>query len=292
MQSQFVAGGLRAQLPAIKQLFLRGQYRQCAAAAQMLLLEKSREEPCMHVSFLHFYAALSHHEISRNMRILNDQRQSSLELAEKHYLAALDSLSMFTTTTELETIDEVSDHSGDEESMAESCNPSNRSSINHKRSSLDSNVTDDTSVYSDDESDSAFPPTPKMFNRSPPSRNFLDDLTLPSQKLFRNPSLTSLPRPQIEQYNVNLTSFASMLHSHIYAVRSLQKAQAAEDSGNSISQGWHAVPNTSSRPRYSGTAKNGSKSGNFVRGRAKLLPRQRFDSRRYEDLCRKALAEL
>ncbi|KAF2806049.1 uncharacterized protein BDZ99DRAFT_466336 [Mytilinidion resinicola] len=292
MQSQFVVGALRAQLPAIKQLFLRGQYRQCAAAAQSLLLEISRDEPRMHVAFLHFYVALSHHETSRNMRILNDQRQSSLELAEKHYVAALESLYMLPTTTELETIDEVSDHSGDEDSMVESCNPSNRSSINHKRSSLDSSLTDDTSVYSDDESDSAFPPTPKMFNRSPPSRNFLDDLTLPSQKLFRNPSLTSIPSPEIERYNVNLTSFTSMLHSHIYAVRSLQKAQAAEDTGHSISQGWHAVPYTSSGPRYSGTAKNGSKFAHFVRGRAKLLPRQRFDSRKYEDLCRKALAEL
>jgi len=290
---QFGAGSLRAQLPDVKQLFLTGQYRLCAGAAQALLRETTKDEPHIHVAYLHFYSGISYHEISRNMHMLNDQRQTSLENAEWHYTAAIAALSVLIdlTAPELETIREVSDHSEDEDSMEVSRNPSSRSSINRKRSSLDSNATDSSSVYSDEESEAAGPQTPKSSFRSPPSRNFLDDPVLSSQKSYRQSSFSSASNPQMERCNVQLTGVVNLMHSHIDDCHSLQDSHRTATITQSVSQGWHTIENSTLGHRYSETAKSSPKSPQALRGRAKLLPRQRFDPRKYEELCRKALAE-
>lgn len=224
-------------------------------------------------------------------------RLPTLDLAEQHYLAALTALSapVFTkSSNSLKTIKEDSDHSDDEGSLISSHSQSNRSSLNSHRSSMSSNSTYATSV-SDDVSEPGTPTKKTVRFCTSLSHVIPNDTTgSPQHGSATCAALMSPKDRHVERYNVHLTGFINMLHSHIASVRYLKHVPPPTHFERSSSRN----SNPTSRSRSTSQGLRGGMSRTVVelealrKRRENLPPRERFNQSRYEELCRKALAEL
>lgn len=75
----------------VKDLYHSRHYTQCAKfAEQLLAMTNEKQIHPIHLTYLHFYTALSHDTLAREATLKN--RHKELTLAEKHYLAAIAAL--------------------------------------------------------------------------------------------------------------------------------------------------------------------------------------------------------
>ncbi|KAI8940070.1 hypothetical protein NX059_003789 [Plenodomus lindquistii] len=82
---------LRAKMQSVKDLYHSRHYTQCAKYAEQLLAETDGKKiHPVHLTYLHFYTALSHDTLAREATLKN--RHKELSLAERHYLCALTAL--------------------------------------------------------------------------------------------------------------------------------------------------------------------------------------------------------
>lgn len=295
-ESQTTYSEQKSELLQVKHLFLNRQHRQCISRCEELLAEISRDIH-IHTASLNFYIALSHDAVARSMHYHSPYRLPTLDLAEQHYLAALTALSApaFTKSpNSLKTIKEDSDHSDDEGSLISSHPRSNRSSLNSHRSSMSSNSTDATSV-SDDVSEPGTPTKKTVRFCTSPSHVIPNDTTgSPQHSPAACAALMSPKGRHVERYNVHLSGFINMLHSHIASVRYLKHVPPPTHFERSSSRN----SNPTSRSQSTSRGLRGGMSRTVVelealRKRRENLPsRERFNQSRYEELCRKALAEL
>ncbi|OCK84702.1 hypothetical protein K432DRAFT_344671 [Lepidopterella palustris CBS 459.81] len=289
---------MRTKLPEVKHVFLDRRYRQCVSLCEEFLQESNNDTHHIYRAYLNFYIALSHDALARSMHNFSFSRLPTFELAEKHYLAAAAELSAPTPTsfTMLETIreDVDVDHSEGEESLASSTTTSNRTCLKSKRSSVDSNSTAATSASEDEFSDCETPSKSKRPFRSSSARTILDDSTLPPpcSQSHASPISPSPTSRCTERYNIYMTAFANMLHAHIASVRTLKHPPTTNSTENPRSRD----SNSTSRSRSWGIREGGEKMDqekeNEGTPRKKLTPRERFNPGKYEELCRKALAEI
>ncbi|KAI9710135.1 MAG: hypothetical protein M1820_002937 [Bogoriella megaspora] len=95
-ESSVIGNKWRSMLCEIKILHFKRQYRQCAQICEDLL-ERSDSAHSAYKTYLNFYAALSYERLARAMHSHATNRIATLESAEQHYVAALQTLALSNT---------------------------------------------------------------------------------------------------------------------------------------------------------------------------------------------------
>ncbi|KAF2186972.1 hypothetical protein K469DRAFT_725604 [Zopfia rhizophila CBS 207.26] len=287
---------MKAKIPRIKGLFQTRHYSQCASLCELLLTRPNEIHP-IHKAYLNFYLALSYDTMARETSMRN--RLSALELAEKHYLAAIAALTP-SQPRQLEDIQEsqspTSAHSEDENSLT-SRRPSDAASLNSIQSSTSTSATSFAGEENDSNSDCE--PTPKgsnYFHRPPPSRGILDDFGMTPKLSRTRPALitTSSSKHSLstheELYSTYLSSFTSMLRSHLAGVRALRATPAPPS--NRFSRARSRGSGFGSRPSSREWMHDEVEMEKIRWGRKSTTFRPRFDPQSVQDLCKDALEEL
>ncbi|KAF2874962.1 hypothetical protein BDV95DRAFT_603740 [Massariosphaeria phaeospora] len=292
---------IKARMPAIKDLFQSRHYIQCATECERLLTRSINEIHPMHLAYLHFYLALSHDTLARETSMRN--RSSELDLAEKHYLAAIAVL----TPPDSQLLEDSNDsqsptsiNSRDEFGL-DGRRASNAASIHSEQSTTSS--TTSFADQGDDESDCE--PTPKRsnyFKRSPPSRGILDDFTISPQQCRKRPSpiATSVPGssesmvPE-DKLSTGVSSMLRMVQMHLTNVRELKETPPAPIFRFSYSRSRSSTLSStlSSRPVSRDSTNSSDAEVDQLRwSRRTVNFRPRFDPTSVRDLCSQALSEL
>ncbi|KAF2118396.1 hypothetical protein BDV96DRAFT_597226 [Lophiotrema nucula] len=278
---------MKARTPEVKQLFRSRHYVQCATLCERYLTQSYEVHP-IHKAYLNFYLALSHDTLAREAGMRN--RHKELDLAEKHYLEAIAALSPPKQLGDIEEYPSPTSSHSDEDFQQR--HSSDTASI-HSQHSTTTNATSVGDENQDEASDCE--PTPKRssyFVRSPPSRNFVDDVTMTPKLSKRRPSPIKTSRstttPVQDHFYSGLSSFAEMIQSHLAGVRELKEASTYRYSF-SRSRG----SSLNSRPASREYTHDTDDDMNKVRwSRQSLSFRPRFDPRSIRQLCNEALAEL
>ncbi|KAF1989664.1 hypothetical protein K402DRAFT_401770 [Aulographum hederae CBS 113979] len=345
----------------IKSLFNLGQYRQCATRCEQILSEHPDIHP-VHASFFSFYAGLSYDSLARSMSIRSPLLSKTIDQAEEFYLAASTSLPMPQAPNLIIPSAEEATHCADvsSESSNSPVSKYNRSSVD-SGTSINSAVTDSSSVYSTDLGDfkpELILPDPNAQQEAPPKEQNLLEPEKPSplrvskplsgvhisqffsprrsispaktkQRGSLSPPMSSFyaplrveandesapnsPERRMHRYSSHILDFSAMIQHHIVGMREFRKSLRASqirgptflDSASSSTSSLNSIhlPRVPMKDRvvrfqtpegYNGQKEMSAmeKQERILRGRENGWARERFDPKRYEDLCEKAIAEL
>ncbi|KAH9879260.1 hypothetical protein J1614_002699 [Plenodomus biglobosus] len=308
----------RTKMQNVKDLYQSRHYTQCAKfAEQLLAMTNEKQIHPIHLTYLHFYTALSHDTLAREATLKN--RHKELKLAEKHYLAAIAALTPPPATKEFEEDERIdsptsptfhasylwkrrSSNAGSFDSTASIASSatsygSGRDNDEredwHKRgesfqfpkppgANNDVNrETQTTSHYNTIYISSYDTPSPHGPSQTPPE--YQDDVQTPNHQ----------PNPLASQ----TSSFLILLHQHVTSVRSLKQKTSV-----------HAVrfafpsPKLSSSPAMAAASREPARANrvcddaaeaeNKRHMRRKMVFRPRFDPESVRRLCADVLAEL
>lgn len=227
-------------------------------------------------------------------------RIPELDLAEKHYIAALTSL----TPSEPQRLENIQEFQSPTSSTSEDepnyigRRPS-ATSLNsqHSNASSETSYADDDDFFADWER-----PTRKseQFKHSSLYQNIQDKYAqTPKLQPKKKPS-PIITRPTHsthsiyqEQFFADLSAFTAMVQSHLASVRELKEASAV--AGNRFSFSTRLRSSTvGSRPVSRDSVVHGDAAGmeNLRLSRRSIVFRPRFDSSSVQELCQEALAEL
>lgn len=303
------------EMGGIKQLFQTRHYIQCATVCERLLAESNEvctvlwnallTQGCLprvnvftnnilqihpvHRAYLNFYLALSHDTMAREAKIRN--RHAELELAEKHYLAAISVL----TPSEAH-ITKTDDESASPTSSDSTCD------LMHRRpsdaASLRSNHSTSTSATSVNSSFSGTPEksaTRVTFATSqlgtPQVRESMTSNPL-SRTLTPIDTHLDSPAPfQGYRISTDLSAFVSMVKSHLASVRELKETPAPASNRYSFTRPRYATT-TNGRPASQNSLHEEPRMDQTRGQRRSLSFRPRFDPTSVQKLCADALYEL
>ncbi|KAF1997576.1 hypothetical protein P154DRAFT_274829 [Amniculicola lignicola CBS 123094] len=291
MASDAAYRGMRAEIPEIKQLFQTRHYIQCASLCGRLLTNSNEIDP-VHQAYLHFFLALSHDAIAREASIRN--RRGELDVAEKHFLAAIAALSRSSSPKQEEA---VQSHSPTSSHSSQDFSPRGASDANSMHSDHSAS-TNATSFAGDDDEEEPFEYDSEAgeFNYSSRFRTILDDFPKVPKSVKRRPSpiITCRPSrtPSIHEvkFSADMYAFQRMVETHLAAVRELKDACPAP------SVRFAALPN--SRPASFSMKSNRASvhdeaEKEIIRAqRRSMVFRPRFDPTSVQKLCEEVLSEL
>ncbi|KAF2707602.1 hypothetical protein K504DRAFT_492271 [Pleomassaria siparia CBS 279.74] len=288
---------MKAKIPAIKNLFTTRHYLQCAAECERLLtISRHDQIHPVHKACLHFYLALSHDSIAREASIKN--RFSELDLAEKHYIAALAALTpSLSDSKKLEDIRECqSPTSSTSEEEVNSINrPSSATSLNSQTSmtSSETSYADDEDFFADWEHGSRN----SVHYKHSSSQSAQDEYCLaPKLPNKRSDSIIIKPTERqslyVEQFSADLSAFASMIELHLASVRELNEAPMSPNLRLSFARSRSSM--IGSRPVSRNSVLQGDAAGmeSLREHRKTMIFRPRFDPTSVRELCEEALSEL
>jgi hypothetical protein len=234
------------RMAAVKSLYTSRHYSQCAKLGELLLSEMhdqviiaitphktNHPNPLqthpLHLAHLNFYTALSHDTLAREASLRNRWRE--LNLAERHYTAAMHALSPLLSP--LTPQQEALWSPASSVSSPYMQSSQRRSSISSQTSAASSA----TSIDEDDYMDFPLPPKATHHTHSPANNNTHSPVNnrTPSQSRTRTETATtplrlraSTPRPVTPQqyyFSANVAAFARLLEAHRADVRA-QKERA------------------------------------------------------------------
>ncbi|KAF2266051.1 hypothetical protein CC78DRAFT_164215 [Lojkania enalia] len=283
---------MKSKIPEIKQLFQTRRYTQCATICKQLLTQSNDGIHPIHEAYLNFYIALSHDTMGREAGMRN--RLKELDLAEKHYIAAIAILTP-PESQKLEDIEEVQSptslHSGGNQ-------------YSHRRASdagsLDSDrstSTDATSLNEYHEDFTDCKPISVRFNsfeRSLPSRSASDDYATGPQPTKSQPASINVSQSkaytQHEQFSTDLSAFMTMMRSHLTGIRQLKDSALIPVQRYSFTRSRGSSFN--SRPASRDSAFSESEMDRIRWNRKSTSFRPRFDPTTVRQLCTDALSDL
>ncbi|OAL07318.1 hypothetical protein IQ06DRAFT_198010, partial [Phaeosphaeriaceae sp. SRC1lsM3a] len=133
---------MRQKMQVVKNAYISRHYTQCAKYGERLLAEVQGEIHPIHLAYLNFYTALSHDTLAREATLKN--RYKELNLAEKHYMAAIaaltpssSSLRSYGTTTQDHSPSSSTSSTTSSEVIWKFHRPSTATSFSSTNSSLD-----------------------------------------------------------------------------------------------------------------------------------------------------------
>ncbi|KAF2636202.1 hypothetical protein P280DRAFT_159946 [Massarina eburnea CBS 473.64] len=253
---------MKAKIPDVKQLFQTRHYVQCVTLCERLLMRGKSQIHPVHLSYIHFYLALSHDTMAREATI--KRRLSELKLAEKHYLAALNPI--IPPKPKLETLETVPEHSPD--SSDDEHAPSGRRVSDASQRSLASSMTsleDEAYVspYNTNDSKSCFRSC--QIYRAPTKKRSV---------VFHVPD--AAVSYQEELFSADLSAFRSMIRNHLQSVRDLKEATVVP------AVHFPLAPSSGDSTKMEGLRS----------ARQRVSFRPRFDPESTQKLCSEALCEL
>ncbi|MCJ1298490.1 hypothetical protein MMC08_001280 [Hypocenomyce scalaris] len=287
----------RTALRWVKLLFQKRQWRECTARCNKLLLEAKTPTHPAHLTYLHFYSALSTELVARSSQNVSATKISLLERVKEFYLNAAASLpdpefgfSNFVNHHSDESSDNTSQTSNP---PSRPCTPCpDRTSAPTYRSSL-SSVESTEDVFNNQED--LLKPSPLLVSKvhkftrgfdAPANSTPTRPISAASHKSVAFSVSTSvwLQSRSLDRYNAHLASFADMLDYHIRVVdtliRDTETAQANRYTCTRL-------------PSYADEeTKVADRRVRIERLKAKGWKRERFAPGRYQELCERALAEL
>ncbi|KAH7123877.1 hypothetical protein B0J11DRAFT_435343 [Dendryphion nanum] len=286
---------VKSRMPEIKELFHTRHYVQCASLCEHLLTRSHAQAHPLHVAYLNFYLALAHDTVARETVIRN--RQEELDIAEKHYIAALTAL----TPLELQYSEEVTEFQSPTSSINEQRGSRRRASDAtslHSNHSVSTTATSQADEDFDNKKSPAFDSTEARSNRfvrfSPAPETIPDGVNLKPAK--RRPSPIVIPTPKREssaerrQICANLSSFTTMIKAHLTGVRALRNTPVAPLQRWSFSRSRSST--ISSRPE-SRDSNDDVPSWDKIREERKHVTfRPRFNPASVQSLCRDAINDL
>ncbi|KAF2277423.1 uncharacterized protein EI97DRAFT_500385 [Westerdykella ornata] len=255
MEGQTESKGTAENMSRVKELFQSRHYLRCSLSCQQLLSRTNEQTHPIHKAYLNFYLALSHDTMAREAGMRN--RQEQLALAEKHYLAAIHSL--------------TSPEFGDGGSLQSGYSPT----LERSNDLLHRRPSDVQSVDSDHSASTAATSTVDS-DHEEPGRNSAYHKPLP----FSEPKLS-----------VEVTSFLNMVRTHLAGVRQLQQSSGNATQRSCLSRMRPASP-AASRPGTRASHHDNDSIDQPRWERKNLVFRPRFDPTSIRKLCDEALQEL
>lgn len=265
-----------------------------------MLAEVHHEIHPFWLAYLNFYTALSHDTLAREASLKN--RYKELSLAEKHYIAAIATL----TPPETQPSDE-------EQLTSPTSIYSNENRVWNRRASYAGSIDSTTSSASSATSyqtdmldlDSETEQEPEAYSKrntrfqyTQPSREFGSELTTIPQLLKRHNIAITAPlpeRPQTPQqyrFTADTAAFVRRVQGHLASVQELKEKTSVPAVRFMFSPRPSPRPSpTMSKPRTSHLFDD--EDAETVRqGRRVIKFRARFDPSSVQKLCSEALAEL
>jgi hypothetical protein len=253
----------------------------------------------MHLAYLHFYLAMSHDTMAREATWKH--RAAELDLAEKHYLAALNAVSI----PDQRKLVEVTEQSPTSPASDDDLAVKGRRASDASQQSIASSAT---SIA--DEEDMQATPTKKPSSAFAKARTVFETSSRPSTPLkslnqFPSPSKPpptpkKRPAPIItpnaaqayheEQFSSDLCAFIAMIKTHLANVVQLKETTPAPGSAARASYVRSRSSTLASRPVSRDSMSEGEQ-GQKTRRRT-LSIRPKFDPESVRQLCNEALAEL
>ncbi|KAF2736604.1 hypothetical protein EJ04DRAFT_521820 [Polyplosphaeria fusca] len=284
---------MKARIPAVKELFQTRHYVQCITLANCYLTRLSEPMHPVHEAYLNFYMALSHDTMAREASLRN--RHHELDLAEKHYLAAISSLSP-PEPQQLQNIQEFpspTSSSSEEHGEHRLRRASDAASLRSEKSTS----TSATSLGDENEGSASDGSDPTQ-TRSNHFSRFSSSET--SRKLSRRrPSPLSLSPPRKAQvyptvvktqFSSELSSFTAMVKTHLAGVRDLRDNAHSPLGRYSFTRSRSS--STISRPVSRDCPLNAPEMDTVRWSRKTTSFRPRFDPTSVRKLCDDTLAEL
>ncbi|KAF2650175.1 hypothetical protein K491DRAFT_683211 [Lophiostoma macrostomum CBS 122681] len=277
-QSEYAT--MKEKIVPAKELFQTRRYIQCAALCQQLLTQSTEIHP-LHHAYLNFYIALSHDTMAREASIRN--RHVELTLAEKHYLAAIASLS----TPDPGKLEDIQEHHSPTSSSGESDILRRRGSdaaSDHSAFTVATSIADDEKASDSDSAAKTHDPV-----------QINDSVNFKTPKRRPSPIRTSLPNRQTNQYEeqfaADLSSFTTLIKSHLADVRALT-ASTDRPMHHRSSFTRSRTSTISSRPVSRDSTLSESSLDQTRWARKSMGFRPRFDPTSIQKLCSEALSEL
>lgn len=314
-------------LQRLKALYLRGQFRPCAARCDQLLSETKTmvkrgdglpsitgftdddiQPNPLFASYLHFYSALSTESLARLAHNLSASKIPTLLQAKESYQKAASSLpprDHFSHPLVHQTDDAASELSSPDSDSAHDCSNPSPLSPNSPPSSPSPSSVDPHDSFG------AYPPvkrpSPLRINKKPTLRLITSISTPPHTPptqlspdfSSRSASITFSATTSIwlrsrarERFNAQLDSFRDMIARHVDVIEGL--VRAAEEAQKNRWTRKHLGMSTA----HFGDGDNWgdedrkSAAGAVIRGRERGWARPRFQPERYKALCEQALSEL
>lgn len=217
---------MREMMTGIKQLFQTRHYIPCAAVCEGLLFQHDGELHPIHRATLNFYIALSHDALAREAGMRN--REEELDMAEKHYVAAIADLDP-TAQTSPATEPHSPLSSDADDSMDLSRRPSNASSVDS--CSFVSSAATSISEGQDDEEEK-LPILPRLRSKSVSFAAPSDETkqavvreckpARPCLSPINTRRTTSASVKHQVRLSAHVVSFTEMLKGHLAGVRALK----------------------------------------------------------------------
>ncbi|KAL5373223.1 hypothetical protein PMIN06_006840 [Paraphaeosphaeria minitans] len=258
---------MKAVMPQVKQLFQSRRYIQCANVCERFL---SREIHPVHKVYLHFYFALVHDTMARETTLKH--RSTGLELAEQHYLVAIEIL----TPSEPYNLDDLLSPSSPTSEYL-SATGFHRLSRLSFRSATSSTSDDEDRNW--DRVDSPYDDTPSRTH----SFRWGKPRPVPI------PTVNASRADHEDRFSTELFALLPMLHAHLRSVKQMKSDIPTLRGSFSRSRNstW------SSRPQSrDSTGSDESELDQLRSTRKNLNFRPRFDPTDIQRLCNEALAEL
>ncbi|QDS67787.1 hypothetical protein FKW77_006637 [Venturia effusa] len=306
----------------VKLLYMRRQYKQCANLCENHLMDLGSKLHPLYQVFLNFMAGLAYDTQARSMSTRSPLLPGTLDDAEQFFLRAQQVLPTALSRSESKVLLPILEREEDFTSSDVDDN-SPRNSLNSQFSTTTrSTAATSVSGHPDDcssscESSPMKRPSPLFVRKyktlpETPTKTLVDSTSLFS--LATNPMLTSAPRSphsppkiasfnfpnsasspsrneetfaserdQIHEHNESILSFNSMISRHISSLQQFRKTvEAAHEIRRPTTRDGNGKLEMSPEETME----------RIVKARAKGWRRERFDPRKYEELCTIALSEL
>ena len=314
-------------LQRLKALYLRGQFRPCAARCDQLLSETKTmvkrsdrffsiailtddeiQPNPLFASYLHFYLALSNESLARLTHNLSASKIPILLQAKVSYQKAASSLPLgdhCSHPLDHQTNDAASELSSPDSDEAHDCSNPSPLSPNSPPSSPSPSSVDSHDSFG------AYPPvrrpSPLRINKKPtlhlipaistpphtPPTQISPDFSSRSASITLSASTSIWLRSRArERFNTQIDSFRDMLARHVDVVEGL--VRAAEEAQKNQWTRKHLRNATAVIGDCDNWGDEDRKSpvGAVIRGRERGWARPRFQPERYQSLCEQALSEL
>ncbi|KAF1949421.1 hypothetical protein CC80DRAFT_484328 [Byssothecium circinans] len=268
---------VKAKASKIKELFQTRHYIQCVALCERILIRNHAQASTaihpVHLAYIHFYLASSHDTMAREATLRH--RCSELNLAEKHYHAALTALLS-------QQPEAVLEHSPTSQVSDDELAPQVRRESDASQQSLASSAT------SLDDHD---------YQSSHRNTNYIKDFSRPNNT--NQSSTRKRPAPiytpdaalsyQHEQFSADLSVFRGMIRNHLQNVRELKAATVVPSVRFTFE-----LPSRTSMGPPTGDAWDWyqAEMESMRAARKRLSFRPRFDPSDVQKLCTEVLCEL
>ncbi|KAF2013321.1 hypothetical protein BU24DRAFT_424334 [Aaosphaeria arxii CBS 175.79] len=282
----------RRKFPEIKELFQNRQYVSCASLCEHLLTRSTDKLHPVHLAYLNFYLAQCHDSLAREVALR--KRRAELDLAEKHYMIALSSI----TPARLNTLASV------EEDSSSPASPESQHGASHSRRASDAvslNSDHSTSTVATSIMDGDIPPSKSASPSSSRSVRFITADTEEGNPTSTHKQHKRRPAPifiaqrvqssslEEERLSKDMSSFISMLKAHIASVRELKEVSTEPNARWSFYGQRNSI---GTRPTSMSANHDQATMEQIRQQRRSVCFRPRFDPMSVRMLCKDALSEL